>query len=142
MFPQVREQAHQQPAAADREDERAAAGQVTQDLGRDRPVAVGPERVEVRVDEVAAALGGQLGGVAEQVAAPAGDLHQLDAERPQLLVLRAGDGLRYDAGHGEAERPGRGRRAEGRVPHRRDDELPGAALSGEVFEQVRRPRES
>ena len=77
----------QQSAAADGKDQRPASGQRLQHLGGDGLIAVGPERVEVRVDEVAAALLGDLGRVAQQVAAAAVDLDELDAERRSFSSL-------------------------------------------------------
>ncbi len=88
------------------------------------------------MDEIAALPAGEVGGVAEQVDAAASDLDQVDAQGAELVVLGAGDGLRDDAGHGEAEGLGGRGGTQCRVTHRRDDEVPGAALAKEVFEQV------
>ena len=56
----------------------------------------------------------------------------------QLLVLGAGDGLRHDAGHAEAERLRAGRRAQGRVSHRRHDQLRVPPFATQVVQQMRR----
>ena len=88
--------------------------------------------------EIAPAFLGEVGGVAQQVAAPAGDLDQFDAQGPQLLVLGAGDGLRHDAGHAEAERLCASRRSQGRVSHRRHDQLARAPFTTQVVQQMHR----
>ena len=90
------------------------------------------------MDEIAAALLGDLRGAPEQGAAAAGDLDQLDAQRLQLLVLGASDALGHDADHAEAERLGGDRRAQGGVAHRRHHELRPLALVRQLGQQVSR----
>ncbi len=119
MSPQIRGQAHEQAAAADRKNQRAAAGQAVQDLFQQRLVAVGPERVEMRVDEIAVTFLGDLGGALQKGGAAAADLDQFHAERLQFFVLGPADGFRHHADHAEAELAGGDGGAQGRVPHRR-----------------------
>ena len=88
--------------------------------------------------EIAPAFLGEVGGAAQQVAAPTGNLDQFDAQGPQLLVLGAGDGLRHDAGHAEAECLCASRRSQGCVSHRRHDQLAPVPFTTQVFQQMRR----
>src|SRR5205807_2519351 len=87
ILPQIFRQAHEQTAAPHRKHERTAARQGLEHLRGDRLIAVRPERVEVRVDEVRLAFPSDIRGTAEQVAASPIDLDQLNAQRLQLLVL-------------------------------------------------------
>src|SRR2546423_9591582 len=96
------QEAQEQAPAAYRNHERATSGQSQQDLGGDGLISVGPERVEVRVYEIAAALPCYVHRRAQKLAAPAVDLNQLHAQLPQLLILGAGDGCWDHAGHAES----------------------------------------
>src|SRR5439155_19543725 len=92
-------------------------------LGSDRLVAVGPVRVEVRMDKITAPFFGEVRGATEQVAAAPGNLDQFDAQPPQLFVLGPSDVLRHHTGHLEAERLRALGRTQGGVPHRRHDQM-------------------
>ena len=54
--------------------------------------------------EIAVSFPGELRSVPQQVATATSDLHQLDAQSAQLLVLDARDSLRHDAGNAETQR--------------------------------------
>src|SRR5262245_61945044 len=76
VLAQESDEAHQQAAAAHRKYQRSAVGQVAQDLLGNGLIAVSPERIEMGMDEVAAALAGQVGGELQEVVASAGNLDQ------------------------------------------------------------------
>ena len=88
--------------------------------------------------EIAPAFLGEVGRAAQQVASPTGNLDQFDAQGPQLLVLGAGDGLRHDADHAEAECLCASRRSQGRVSHRGHDQLARVPFATQLVEQMRR----
>src|SRR5271166_5806503 len=81
---------------------------------------------------------GEVGGAAQQLAAPTGNLDQFDAQGPQLLVLGARDGLRHDACHAETECLSASRRSQGCVSHRRHDQLARVPFTTQVVQQMHR----
>src|SRR5579872_6646224 len=87
VIPQMCQESHQQSATPNWKDERAATWLISQYLGSNGAIAIGPVGVEMWMNEIAAALSGQLGGMPDQVAAATGDLHQFDTQRPQLFIL-------------------------------------------------------
>src|SRR5262249_52869074 len=124
---------------ANREYQRPAFRQLPQNFLDYRLIAVGPVGIEVRMHEVAVALLGYFRRTAQEVGTAPGDFHQLDAERLKLFILGPRDGLRNDPDHAKAVRPRPDRSAKGRIPHRRDDELPLLRLPTQQVEQMHRP---
>ncbi len=130
---------HEKSATAEREDDRPAIRQPAQNLGCDVLVAIGPQRVKVRMDEVTAVLARDGRGTAQQFTSSTGDFDQLDAEGLQLFIFSRRDGLRHNADHAEAESLRTDCRTEGRISHRGHDELSQTPFPNEVLEKMHGP---